>query len=295
MLTPSSILARKIPWTEEPGGLQSIASQRVGHDWSDLAHTHTYIHHVYACCAVLGSSVVHATPWTTGSRQEYWSQVPCPFPGNLPNLGIKLRSPILQADFLSSEPPGKPKNTGVGSLSLLQGTFPTQESNWDLLHCRWILYQLSYQGKPLIYTCVHINIYTRIHTHIYRHMRVCAQSLCHVQLCNVMDCSPPGSLSMEFSRQESLSGLPFPPSGDLPHPEIKPESCVSCIELLTAAPQKYICKEICFKESTYAIVEAGQSEICNAGQQASTCHSGSKMLPSWSRVLSSSGKPQFCS
>ena len=32
MPTPSSILARKIPWTEEPGGLQSIASQRVGHD-----------------------------------------------------------------------------------------------------------------------------------------------------------------------------------------------------------------------------------------------------------------------
>ena len=32
-----NILARRIPWIEEPGGLQSIASQRVGHDWSDLA------------------------------------------------------------------------------------------------------------------------------------------------------------------------------------------------------------------------------------------------------------------
>ena len=39
-------------------------------------------------------------------------------------------------------------NTGVGSLSLLQGIFPTQESNWGLLYCRWILYQLSYQGNP---------------------------------------------------------------------------------------------------------------------------------------------------
>ena len=38
---------------------------------------------------------------------------------------------------------GKPKNTGVGSLSLLQQIFPTQESNWSLLHCRWILYQLE--------------------------------------------------------------------------------------------------------------------------------------------------------
>ena len=37
------------------------------------------------------------------------------------------------------------KNTGVGSCSLLQGIFPTQGSNPCLLHCRWILYQLSYQ------------------------------------------------------------------------------------------------------------------------------------------------------
>ena len=35
----------------------------------------------------------------------------------------------------------------VGSLSLLQGIFPTQESNWGLLHCRQILYQLSYKGS----------------------------------------------------------------------------------------------------------------------------------------------------
>ena len=39
MATHSSILAWRIPWTEEPGGLQSMGSQMVGHDWSDLAHT----------------------------------------------------------------------------------------------------------------------------------------------------------------------------------------------------------------------------------------------------------------
>ena len=41
-------------------------------------------------------------------------------------------------------------------------------------------------------------------------------------LCNPMDCSPPGCLSMGFSRQEYWSGLPFPPPGDLPNPGIKP-------------------------------------------------------------------------
>ena len=39
-------------------------------------------------------------------------------------------------------------NTGVGSLSLLLGIFPTQVLNWSLLHARQILYQLSYQGSP---------------------------------------------------------------------------------------------------------------------------------------------------
>ena len=45
-------------------------------------------------------------------------------------------SPSLQTYSLPAEPQGKPKNTGVGSISLLQCIFPTQESNWGLLHCR---------------------------------------------------------------------------------------------------------------------------------------------------------------
>ena len=54
----------------------------------------------------------------------------------------------LQAESLPAETQGKPKNTGVGSLSLLKWIFPTQELNWSLPHCRQILYQLSYQGSP---------------------------------------------------------------------------------------------------------------------------------------------------
>ena len=45
------------------------------------------------------------------------------------------------------------KNTGVGRHSLLQGIFPTQESSQGLLHCRWILYQLSFQGSPQELQC----------------------------------------------------------------------------------------------------------------------------------------------
>ena len=48
---------------------------------------------------------------------------PFPSPGDLLNPGIEPRSPTLQADFLPAEPPGEPKNTGVGSLSLLQQIF----------------------------------------------------------------------------------------------------------------------------------------------------------------------------
>ena len=62
----------------------------------------------------------------------------------------------LEYGVLRDKPAGLPcpwdspgKNTGVVSHSLLQGIFPTQGLNPGLLHCRWILYRLSYQGSPL--------------------------------------------------------------------------------------------------------------------------------------------------
>ena len=70
------------------------------------------------------------------SRQEYWNGFPCPPAGDLPNAGIEPRSPALQVHSVLPEPPGKPKNTGMGILFLLQGIFPTQELKQGLLHCR---------------------------------------------------------------------------------------------------------------------------------------------------------------
>ena len=65
-----------------------------------------------------------------------------PFSGDLPHPGS-------QVDSLLAETQGKPKNTGVDSQSFLQQIFPTQESNWGLLHCREILHQLSYRGSQI--------------------------------------------------------------------------------------------------------------------------------------------------
>ena len=79
---------------------------------------------------VTQSCPILLTPWTVvhgilQARILEWVA----FPFSLPKPGIKPRSPALQADSLPVASPGKPKNTGVNTLSLLQRIFPTQESN----------------------------------------------------------------------------------------------------------------------------------------------------------------------
>ena len=120
-------------------------------------------------------SVAHQAPLSMGfSRQEYWSGwlFPPP-PGDLPDPGIEplsLTSPAVaggvsntsatKVKVARSSPTLRPhviyspwdsphQNIGVGSLSLLQGIFPTQGSNPGLPHCRQILYQLSPKGSPV--------------------------------------------------------------------------------------------------------------------------------------------------
>ena len=69
------------------------------------------------CAQLLSHVQLFATPWTVAHqaplsmgfpRQEYWSGLPFPSIGDLPDLGIEPGSPELQADSLPSEPPGKP-------------------------------------------------------------------------------------------------------------------------------------------------------------------------------------------
>ena len=133
----------RLPWTEEPGGLQSMGSQRVGHGWSiwtqdstdqlkwakdlngqlskenaQMANKHTKR---YSTLLVKSLSHIRlfATSWTVAyqaplsmgfSRQEYWSGLSLPSPGDLPDPGIEPGSPALQTEALPSETPRKPFN-----------------------------------------------------------------------------------------------------------------------------------------------------------------------------------------
>ena len=81
------------------------------------------------------------TPWTVAyqappsmefSRQEYWSGLPFPSRGDLPDPGIEPRSPALQADALPFEPPGKPKSLwGVKNI-MMAGVMPPEILSWFL-------------------------------------------------------------------------------------------------------------------------------------------------------------------
>ena len=94
MATHSSILAWRIPWTEEPSGLQAGSGGPTCR--------------VDKVCRGSPWTVAHQAPLSMGfPRPGYWSGLPFPSPGDLPNPGIEPRSLALQADSLPSVPAGK--------------------------------------------------------------------------------------------------------------------------------------------------------------------------------------------
>ena len=73
-------------------------------------------------------TVAHQAPLSMGfSRQEYWSGLPFPSPGCLPNPGIEPRSPTLQAGALASEPSGKPNGYTVSLYFLMTNSLHSKE------------------------------------------------------------------------------------------------------------------------------------------------------------------------
>ena len=97
MITPSTDLKSKMGFWERKSGNSTICEKCMLNRFSRVR-----------LFATLGT-VAHQAPLSMGfSRQEYWSGLPCPSPGDLPDPGIEPTSPALKADTLTSEPPGKP-------------------------------------------------------------------------------------------------------------------------------------------------------------------------------------------
>ena len=89
------------------------------------------------------------SPWNPpGQNTGEW--VAFPFSRGSSQTGDWTQVSHIAGGSWRAEPQEKLKNTVLASLPLLQQIFPTQKSNWGLLHCRWILYQLSHKGSPRI-------------------------------------------------------------------------------------------------------------------------------------------------
>ena len=93
-----------------------------------------------AVCLVAQSCLTVTPPLSMGILQARileWVAIPFFMGYSQPRDRTQVLYIVVR--FFTTEPPGKANNTGMGSLALLQGIFPTQESNWGLLHCRWSL------------------------------------------------------------------------------------------------------------------------------------------------------------
>ena len=115
-------LPRKIPWTEEPGGLQSLGSQRIGHDWATKRTARPVFGKMLCVCSAHTFFASVDFSW-----QEYWSGLPFLLPGDLPNPGIESVSPVspaLAGGFFTTEAPGKMlekcKPTGIDPRARLK-------------------------------------------------------------------------------------------------------------------------------------------------------------------------------
>ena len=154
-------------------------------------------------CVCVSHSVVSdsATPWTVArqtplsmglSRQEYWSELPCPPPGYLPNLETEPKSPALQADSLPAEPQG---NTRESVRKVKNRIF-----------CNLIIEVISHQFCYILLV-TKFSLYLRRRD--YRWVWVTGGSgglvarLCPI-LCDPMDCRPPGYSVYEISQARIL-------------------------------------------------------------------------------------------
>ena len=167
---------------------------------------HTYVwvwKYRRCCCAPAQSCPLFATPWTVAlqaslsmgfSRQEYWSGLPFPSPGDLPNPEIEtvsIASPTLEGRFFTTVPPGKPINIYILKLYIY-------------IICKYIYI-----------------IYVKV------------KSLSRVQLfATPWTVAHQVPLSMEFTRQEYWNGLPFSSPGESSWPRDQTQVSLHCRQML---------------------------------------------------------------
>ena len=143
------------PWTEEPGELQSMGSQRVGHDWV-TEHAQSYI-----CVCVYTDTCIHHSGWHLKLGTLASGTTPCHLASLISfSISSAQNTMIVKVEVTQSCPtlcdPMDYRDRGIlqarilecVAISFSRGIFPTQDSNPGLLHCRWILYQLSHKGSP---------------------------------------------------------------------------------------------------------------------------------------------------
>ena len=207
MATHSSIPAWRIPWTEKLGGLQStgckesdtterlhfhlmnwkfpfisffllsllLSAYRHPKKKTTLKYCNVLMQmcisilkvkgRVFQSCLTLCHPMDYRVHGILQARILEW--IVFPLSRGSSQQRDQIQDSPMQADSLPAEPPEKPKNTGVCSLFLLQRIFPTQKMNPGLLHCRRILYQLSYQGIHIIFSKLWSYIYMLYITYIY--------------------------------------------------------------------------------------------------------------------------------
>ena len=176
----SIILAWRIPWTEEPGGPQSMRSQKVRHDWSNLAAAALIIigqnDNIYTVCYFKNKNQSKLVDWSyifskvlsfslnsnrlaelsqsfkilNDCKQychysqhwsiEYTNYFCCCLVANSCPTLLWPHELYVAHQALFVHGNFPSKNTGMGYLFLLQGIFLIQWSNLHLLHCRWIVY-----------------------------------------------------------------------------------------------------------------------------------------------------------
>ena len=199
MGTLSSVLAWRIPWTEETGGLQSIGSQRIRHKWSDLVHEP-----IWSFCL---------------SQYKLWSFQP---------ITVILMSCIWDRE-LSGQYRFSIRTLLGGRLhSLNYGPIVTvtmwciEES--CLIYSSTFVWNIAYYGSHISSSWLFLNDYLTaymwgVYVHVCWVASVISDSLRLV--------AHQTSLSMVFSRQEYLSGLPWPSPGDLHLPGMELGSLLS--------------------------------------------------------------------